>query len=414
MRPRLGSFAVIGLFLALASSLPAGDWREWRGPAGTGVSDEKDVPLTWSKTENVKWRVPMDGTGNSTPIVVGSRVFVAHAPAKGPARGLYCYDRSTGEQLWKHEVEYAENEPTHNTNPYCSASPASDGERVVAWYGSAGVYCFDLAGNVLWQKDLGKVEHIWGYGSSPAIYEDLVYINYGPGLNAFVVALDKKSGNEVWRKEYPGMKSSELGEFRGSWSTPVVHKFGERTLLLLSLPEKLRAVDPRTGEDVWTCDGASKLVYTSPLVAGDVVVTMCGYGGPAFAVKGTGEGDVTAQRLWIHPRNPQRVGSGVVVGDLVYILNEPGQAWCLDTKTGEKKWEERLGGGNSWSSMTHADGRIYIANTAGTTFVLEPSSEECKIVSENPLGELTRGSHAFSDGQIFLRTYQALYCIEQK
>ena len=414
MRPRLFHLTVSAFLLAAALPLLGGDWPQWRGPAGTGVSSEKNVPTSWSKTDNVKWRIALDGTGNSTPIVVGQRVFLALAPAKSDARGLHCYDRNKGEQLWKHEVEYAEKEPTHNTNPYCSASPVSDGERVVAWYGSAGVFCYDLAGKVLWQKDLGKVEHVWGYGSSPLIYEDLVYINYGPGLNAFVVALDKKSGDEVWRKEYPGMKSSELGEFRGSWSTPVVHTFGERTLLLLSLPEKLRAVDPRTGEDVWTCDGPSKLVYTSPLVAGDIVVTMCGYGGPAFAVKGTGEGDVTADRLWIHPRNTQRVGSGVVAGDYVYILNEPGQAWCLDPKTGERKWEERLGGGNSWSSMTHADGRLYIANTAGTTFVLEPSPEECKVIAENPLGELTRGSHAFSDRQIVLRTYQALYCIEAK
>jgi outer membrane protein assembly factor BamB len=116
--------------------------------------------------------------------------------------------------------------------------------------------------------------------------------------------------------------------------------------------------------------------------------------------------------LWIHPRNPQRVGSGVVAGDYVYILNEPGQAWCLDPKTGEKKWEERLGDGNSWSSMSYADSRLYILNTAGTTFVLAPSPEKCEILAENKLGELTRGSHAFSDGQIFIRTYQNLYCIQ--
>ena len=123
-------------------------------------------------------------------------------------------------------------------------------------------------------------------------------------------------------------------DYRGAWSTPVIHNFGDRTLLLLSLPEKLRAVDPRTGEEAWTCDGLSKLVYTSPLVAGDIVVTMCGYGGPALAVRPAGSGDQTANRLWLHPRNPQRVGSGVVVGDHIYIRNEKG-CWCLDAKTGE-------------------------------------------------------------------------------
>jgi outer membrane protein assembly factor BamB len=418
--PALIARAVACTLLALLPSLHApslgmaADWAAWRGPAGTGQSDAKGFPTTWSPTENVKWKVALDGPGNSTPIAVGTKVFITHSPAKSTARGLHCFDRQTGAQLWKHQVEYTEPEPTHGTNPFCAASPVSDGERVVAWYGSPGVFCYDLAGNVLWQKNLGKVEHIWGYGSSPIIHENLVILNYGPGLNAFVVALDKKSGDEVWRKEYPAMKSTEIGEFRGSWSTPVLHKQGDRTVLLLSLPEKLRAVDPKTGDDIWTCDGPSKLVYTSPLVAGDIVVTMCGYGGPAFAVKPAGEGDQTAARLWMHDRNPQRVGSGVVAGDYLYILNEPGNAWCLDPKTGDRKWEQRLGSGNSWSSMTHIDGRLYIANTAGTTFVLEANPAECKIIAENKLGELTRGSHAFSDGQIFVRTYESLYCIEAK
>jgi len=319
--------SLLFVIVLATSSAPAGDWRAWRGPLGTGISDERNAPTAWSETENVKWKVPLDGQGNSTPIVVGQRVFLTHSPAQSKARGLRAYDRTSGELVWKHEVEYADQEPTHGTNPFCSASPVSDGERVVAWYGSAGLFCYDLEGKVLWQKDLGKVEHIWGYGSSPVIHENLVILPYGPGLNAFVIALDKKSGDEVWRKEYPSQKSEKPEDYRGSWSTPVLHKFGDRTLMLLSLPEKLRAVDPATGEDVWTCDGPSKLVYTSPLVAGEIVVTMCGYGGPAFAVKPTGEGDQTANRLWLHERNPQRVGSGVVVGDYLYILHESGAAW---------------------------------------------------------------------------------------
>ena len=401
------------LLVATSLSAPAraSDWLAWRGPLGTGISDEKNVPTTWSATENVKWKVPLDGQGNSTPIVVGKLVLITHSPAKSKLRGLRAYDRVTGDLAWKHEVEYAEPEPTHGTNPFCSASPVSDGERVIAWYGSAGLYCYDLAGNVQWQKDLGKVEHIWGYGTSPVIHENLVILSYGPGLNAFVVALDKRSGDEVWRKEYAGQKSEKPEDYRGAWSTPVLHKSGDRTLLLLSLPEKLRAVDPANGEEVWTCDGLSKLVYTSPLVAGDIVITMCGYGGPALAVKPSGTGDQTANRLWLHPRNPQRVGSGVVVDDYIYIRNEAG-CWCLDAKTGERKWEHALGGGQSWSSMTYADGRIYSVNTAGTTFVIEPTPDECKIVAQNKLGETTRASVVVSDGQVFLRTYENLYCIE--
>ena len=408
---------LLAVLLAPQPVVRGGDWLQWRGPRGTGQSDEKGIPLTWSNTENVKWKVPLDGQGNSSPIVVGQKVFIAHAPAMEKLRGIHCYDRDTGKLLWSHQVAYSEAEATHDTNPYCSASPVSDGQRVVAWYGSAGIYCYDLEGKILWQKDLGKVEHIWGFGSSPVIVDNLVILNFGPGLNAFVVALEKETGKEIWRREFPEQKSIKFDEFRGSWSTPVAFQDGERRVLLIALPQKLRAINPKTGEDVWTCSGLSNnLIYTSPLLAGDIVVIMCGYGGPAMAVKGDGTGDVTeTHRLWYQdqPKPPQRVGSGVVVNGLVYLLNANGDAWCLDAATGEKKWTQRMGG-ESWCSMTHVDGRLYVSNKAGTTYVLEANPAECKILAENKLGELIRSSPAFSNGQIFIRTYENLYCIEAK
>jgi len=406
----------IGLFLLCSTTAVAADWPAWRGPLGNGHSEEKSLPLTWSETENVKWSVPLDGDGNSSPIVVGRKVFITHAPKPSHLRGLRCYDADTGNLLWKHETSYDEKEPTHGTNPYCASSPVSDGQRVVAWYGSAGLFCYDLEGNIKWNKDLGKVQHIWGYGSSPLIHENLVILNFGPGLNAFVAAFDKHSGNEVWRKEFPDQKSKTEGEFRGSWSTPVVATVGGEKLLIMSLPERLYALDPMSGEEVWSCGGLSnKLVYTTPLVAGDIVVAMCGYGGPAMAVRAGGKGDVTeTHKLWTHPRNSQRVGSGVVVDGYVYILNEDGSCWCLDPKTGEKKWNQPRVSGVSWSSMTHAAGRIYVNNTDGTTFVIEPNPAEYKLLAENKLGETTRATPAYADGRIYIRTYKNLHCIEAK
>jgi outer membrane protein assembly factor BamB len=403
--------------LTLATASYAADWLQWRGPLGTGQSDEKNAPLTWSPTENVKWKVPLDGPGNSSPIVVGEKVFITHAPAKSTLRGLHCYDRNTGNLLWKHQIEYAEKETTHNTNPFCSASPTSDGQRVVAYYGSPGMYCYDLAGKILWHKDLGPIEHVWGFGSSPLIFEKLVIFNFGPGVNAFVIALDKLTGNEVWRKEFPDQKSSKFDEYRGSWSTPVVFNDGNRPLILLSLPSALQAVDPKTGNAVWSCQGLGPLVYTSPLIDGNTIIAMSGYGGPALAVKGGGSGDVTeTHRLWhqVTPKPPQRVGSGVVANGHVFILNENFVAWCLDPKTGEKKWEERVGTQKSWCSMVHAAGRIYIANKDGTTYVLEPNPTALNILAENKLDEHTEASPAFSNGKIFIRTHQSLYCIEAK
>ena len=412
MKRSVKLFAIFALAFVSPMAV-ADDWPAWRGVQGTGQSNEKTAPLKWSSSEHIKWKVPLDGPGNSSPIVVGEYVMITHAPARTDLRGLRCYDRATGKQIWKHEVSWTEKEATHQTNPPCASSPVVDGERVFAWYGSAGLYCYDLSGKVVWHVDLGRVEHIWGYGSSPAVYKDLVILNFGPGVNAFVVALDKRTGKEVWRREFPEQKSQEAGEYRGSWSTPVVLTESSRDVLLLSLPNRLWAVEPTTGKDVWSCGGLGDLVYTSPIVSDDVVVSMSGYGGPAMAVKSGGSGDVTeTHRLWRQamPTPPQRVGSGAVVGGNVFIHNEP-YASCVDAKTGEQRWQQRLAE-RSWCSMVHVAGRLYVSNEAGTTFVLEPSPEACKVLAENKLEELTRASIAVSDGQIFLRTYEHLYCIE--
>jgi outer membrane protein assembly factor BamB len=412
MRAHLASLCVAGL---LAVSAQAGDWPQWRGPKGIGVSDETKLPLTWSKTDNVKWRVALPEDGNSSPVVIGDKVLLTCPDNKGTSRMLLCFDRKTGNELWRKSVEYTDREAMHNTNPHCSPSPATDGERVVVWHGSAGLFCYDLAGKELWRKDLGKFDHIWGYGSSPTIHGELVFLNAGPGTSSFVVAFDKQTGNEVWRKSYPKMTASKPGEYRGSWSTPVVVGEGDDTLLLLSLPNTLWAVKPATGDEVWTCQGLGDLVYTSPLVDGDVVVAMGGFHSPAIACRLGGKGDVTeTHRLWHHKeRNPQRVGSGVAINGHTYILNENGIIWCLDTKTGEKTWEERLGG-NSWGSMSHVDGRLYVQNMQGTVFVFATNPEKLEVLAENKLGEGSRSSPAFSNGEIFVRTFDALYCIAAK
>lgn len=409
--------AILLLPLAVWAALArAGDWPAWRGPQGLGIAEKKGLPVHWSATENVRWKVELPGPGNSTPIVWKSRVWISQATNEGKVRSLMCFNRADGQLLWRKDVAYDKPESTHNSNPYCSASPVTDGERVIVWHGSAGLFAYDLDGNELWSKDLGPFRHVWGNASSPVLYQDLVILSAGPGLEAFVVALDKKTGEEVWRINPPDAVSEKLDEFRGSWSTPVLHTVGRHTELLLSLPLRLVSYDPATGEELWRCEGLSKLAYTSPLAEGDIVVAMSGYHGPALAARTGGSGDVTdTHRLWLHEKKiPQRVGSGVLVGGYVYILNEPGIAWCLDAKTGEKKWEQRVGtgSGRSWSSMCYADGRLYVITMNGETIVLEPTPEACKIIAQNPLEETTRASLAFSDGQIFIRTYNHLHCIE--
>ena len=405
------------VFLVVGWGLPgwAEDWPGWRGPRGDGHSADSGFPQQWSATENVRWKVPLPGPGNSTPIVSGDSVFITCASNAGKLRNLLCLDRRTGMRQWQRDVEYLEDEPTHPTNPYCSASPVTDGERVVVWHGSAGVHAYGMDGTPLWTKDLGKFQHVWGNGSSPVLYRDLVILNAGPGLQAFVVALDKRTGEQVWRRDFPEAVSQKLDEFRGSWSTPVVASYGGGDLLLLSLPLKLQALDPLTGSDLWWCGGLGKLTYASPLPGEDAIVAMSGYHGPAFAVRPGGQGEVTRSHcLWVHDESPpQRVGSGIVVDGFVYVLNEPGIAWCVELATGDVWWKQRLGVGPSWSSFCYADGLLYVNNMEGTTFVLKPDPSECLVVAKNELREPMRASLAFSQGQIFARGYEHLYCLER-
>src|SRR6185503_169582 len=166
--------------LCAANLLPAANWPAWRGPLGTGITEEKNLPTKWSKTENLKWRIPLPEAGNSTPIVWGDRIFVTQAVGK--QRMLMCFNRADGKLLWQQGVTTRlAADPTHATNPHCSASPVTDGERVIAWFGSAGLACYDFTGKKLWSVDLGLQRHIWGYGASPMILGELCFLNFGPG-----------------------------------------------------------------------------------------------------------------------------------------------------------------------------------------------------------------------------------------
>lgn len=413
MKRLLTLIAITFLFAAISQ---ADDWPQWRGPTGMGVATNETAPLQWSNEKNVVWKTPLPAPGNSTPIVAGGKVFITQASQNGNERSLICFDRTNGKELWRDTVAYEEKEPTHKTNPQAAASPTTDGEIVVAWFGSAGVCAYDLAGKKIWSRDLGDFRHIWGYAASPVIYNDLVLMNCGPGLSAFVIALNRKTGDEVWRRDIPELVSEKVEQYRGSWSTPIIVK-GEPDIMLLSAPNKLMALDPATGKDIWHSGGLTDLVYTSPITNGEIVVAMSGFHGADLAVRMGGSGDVTSTHtLWGHPKGkkiPQRVGSGVFIGDHVYIYNEPGLAWCIDAKTGETTWQKRLGG-TGWTSMVHIGKYIYVINTDGKTFIIEPDPSECKVVAENELGELTRGSIAVSNRQLFIRTYEHLYCIGEQ
>lgn len=412
--------------LSLASlSVTAANWPAWRGPLGTGVTEEKNLPTKWSATENVKWRVPLPEPGNSTPIVWGDRIFLTQAV--GERRTLMCLNRADGKLLWQAGVTTREKEPTHNTNPFCSGSPVTDGERVIVSFASDGLFCYDFAGKELWKRtDLGRQIHIWGAGVSPMLHGNLCVLNFGPGETTYLLAVDKKTGKTVWKKDeetgYGKPPSADVkggkganATYIGSWTTPVIMKVEGKDQLLMSWPRRLAAYDPATGKELWTCAGLNPLVYSSPIYAEGIVVSMGGFSGSAIAVRAGGSGDITAsRRVWQHPRTPQRIGSGVVHNGHVYIHNDPSTAMCLNLQTGETVWTERLQDkaptGVNWSSVLLSEDKCYTITQGGDCFVFR-ASPKFELISVNSLGERSNSSVVPSNGELLIRTHKALYCI---
>lgn len=408
--------------LACPIALHAENWPAWRGPTGDGISTEKNLPLKWSPTEQVRWKTPLPERGNSTPVIWGDRVFLTQAIERERRRLLLCFDRTSGRELWRAGTVAEGVEPTHKTNPLCSASPVTDGERVIVFFGSAGLWCFDFSGRELWHRDLGVQTHIWGYAASPVLHGDLCFLNFGPGPRTFLLAVNKATGETVWQHDEAGGHSGLKPEgtdakvpWLGSWSDPLVRRVGGRDELFLSFPNRLCAFAPATGEVLWTSGGLNALVYTSPLYADGLVVAMGGFQGQAVAVRAGGTGDVTAtHRAWHHPRTKQRIGSGAIHAGHLYILDDPGIAECIELKTGRVVWEERLQGsgasGTNWSSIVIAEGKCHAMNQSGDALVFR-ASPTFERLATNSLGEPSNSSFAISQGAFFLRTARHLWCI---
>jgi outer membrane protein assembly factor BamB len=418
---------IVGLLAAMGSGGLAGDWPAFRGPLGTGLSNEQNAPVSWSREQNVKWKIALPGPGNSSPIVSGGRVFLSSATEEGRKRSLHCFDRADGRELWVRTVEFDTVMPTHKTNPHGASTPVSDGERVVVWHGSAGLHCYDFTGKRLWSRDLGEFRHIWGYAASPVLYKDRVILNCGPGERSFLAALDLSSGEVLWKTDEPGGKSGEgeQGGYIGSWSTPVIAEIDGQDQIVCSMPTRVNGYDPQSGQILWSCEGLANLpkgnlVYTSPVIADGICVAMGGYAGPAIGFKLGGSGDITdTHRLWrVERGNPQRIGSGVIVGDHLYMANagSGGLVQCIEPKTGEVIWRDRFPGkaADHWGAIVVADGRLYVTNQDGTTHVFLPNPEKLEVVASNSLDEHCNATPAISNGEIFIRTHKHLYCIAEE
>jgi outer membrane protein assembly factor BamB len=414
---------MIGLAVLIGSA-SADDWPSFRGPAGDGVSTEKSAPTTWAKDKNIKWRTELTSPGNGSPVVSNGRVFIAGSEdKKGLKRFLACYDRKDGKQLWVKTVEFSKEMPTHDTNPHSSTTPSANGKVVVVWHSSAGLYCYDFEGKELWKRDLGEFEHMWGDGTSPVIDKDLVFLNSGPAKKrVFAGAYKLSTGETVWEHDEPFKGDGEKNEndqYLGSWSSPLVISYQGQEQVIFSMPTRVISYAPGDGKLLWSCDGLrfakGDLSYSSPILAGDVCVSIGGYEGPGIGVRLGGSGDVTAtNRLWRTDKNPQSIGSGVLVDGRIYMpFTGPNVLECIDPKTGSVLWKGRATGTETWGSMVFAAGHIFVTDKKGKTVVLKPNPEKLEVIATNDLGEPCNCTPAVSDGQIFIRTNKALYCIAE-
>ena len=412
---------VLSSSLLLVSTCFA-DWPFWRGDlAGSGTTSEAKVPTEWDKKKNVKWRVALPEPGNSSPVISGDRIFLTQPDTGKKRRGLLCLDRKTGKTLWEKSVKYEAKERTHRTNHFCSSSPATDGERVIVAYGSAGIFCHSLDGRELWRRQLGTIDHVWGYGSSPLIHENLCIHYHGPGKGAGLVALDKKTGKTVWRFDEPtwkpgkrtdGFRGQSDGGIVGAFSTPIIVRANGRDELIMSFPMEVKAFDPKTGKQLWSCEGLNPLIYASPVHHDGILVAMGGYYGNSIGVRTGGKGDVTGNRLWQEIRHHGGIGTGVAKDGHLYVQDAGGIAYCIDFATGATKWKARLPGrGNSWGSFLLAGDHIYALSQTGNTTVFKASPEGFESLGLNELEERTNSSIAVADGDLIIRTHEALWRI---
>jgi outer membrane protein assembly factor BamB len=331
-----------------------------------------------------------------------------------------CFDRKSGKLLWQSGVTYSDPEPTHPTNPYASASPVTDGKLVIVWFGSAGLLAYDMEGHEVWRRDLGKQRHTWGYGSSPILHGQHVFLNFGPGERAFLIALEKETGKTVWQVDAPAGQGDQFANWSaadmyGSWTTPIIISAAGREELVVSWPHRVSAFEPSSGNLLWSCDGLGDLVYPSPIYSDGIIVALGGFSGPSLAVKADGLGDVTStHRLWQFPKSRQMIGSPVVTDGRVFLVDTNGIAECVELQTGKVVWTSRLKGngesGAVWSSPVLNGDKIYVMNKSAEVFVFK-AAPQFELLATNGLEEETNSSVAISDGEVFLRTHSALWCI---
>ena len=414
---------LIACLLLGFSALPiavAEDWPQFRGPDGQGHATSRNVPLTWSETENIVWKVPVPGLGWSSPSVVGNQIWLTSAVDEGHSLRAIALARDTGKPLYDVEVFHLDEPgPIHTNNSHASPTPVVEDGRVYVHFGAHGTACLSTDGQLIWKTQELKYNHQHGPGGSPVVWKDLLIVQCDGVDVQFVVALDKATGKIRWKREREHIseeRRSGKKEVPMAYCTPLVIDVDGETQLICLGSDALVAHDPATGDELWWFSFSGYSNVAKPVYAKGMLFFPSGFGTPVFcAIKVGGRGDVTkTNRAWTTIRSgvvPLDV-SPLVVGDELYTITDSGIGVCYDAVTGKLRWQDRLEG-KFWASPVFADGRIYSLDEAATTTVLAPGKAFEKLAT-NKLDGHAQASPAIVDGVIFLRTDTHLYRIEKQ
>jgi outer membrane protein assembly factor BamB len=443
---RKSAVLIIGLFIAAGFYLGAQNaadveknWHQWRGPYMTGVSPDGDPPIEWNETHNVKWKTPIPGKGHATPIVWEDKIFVLtavetdkqgqapeQAQESGSRRGrgmpttrttkihkfvVLAVNRIDGKIIWQKTVaEEMPQEGTHEFGSWASHSPVTDGEHIYAYFGSRGLYCLDMEGNVKWERNFGQLSKRmnFGEGSSPALYEDKIIITWDHEGPSFIAALDKKTGKDVWKAD------RDEGT---SWASPYVIEVEGKPQVITSATKLIRSYDLDTGELIWECSGMTQNAIPMPVAADGILYVMSGFRGNALlAIRLAGaKGNITDSDviLWRHDKDTPYTPSPLLQGKYLYFLRgNNGNLSCFDARTGTAYYtaQKLEGTGNVFASLFGAKERIYVAGQKGTFYVVK-QGPEFEILAKNMLEDNFNASPVAVGKQLFLRGYKHLYCI---
>jgi len=430
--------ALVSSLALLSTTVGATNWPQWRGPGGMGISTEKNLPVEWSATKNIKWKTPIAGRAHSSPVVWGNRLFLTtaiegplvpgakavkhmdgdkeflHPDSIGADRKhtfkVICLNTSNGKVLWEQTAfEGTPYDNRHRKSSFAASTPATDGKMVYAFFGTEGLYAYDMNGKLQWKADLGKLGTVgMGTGTSPILHEEFVIVQCDEenGAASFIVALDKKTGKEVWRTPR---------KVQVSWATPILVTTAKRSELIASGTEAVIAYDPATGKELWRHKGVESNAIPSPVANQEMVFISAGFPAKiAMAIRLGQSGDLTDSTnvAWKYVKGTAYVPSPILYGDYLYLTTDRGILTCLDAKTGEVKYE---GGripipATFTASPVAFEGKILLTSEDGDTFIVKAGPRH-EILGTNSVGEPVYASPAISDRKIFIRGENNIYCI---